>query len=972
MFNNGQDADDLLQGAAADYSLAIDEANERLRQCGGLLRKGLRCEAIQLCEIEPNLLEVVEILDFPERDTWNELLALHGLAAPPMLMLDAAANLNEAYAIEQPLATLMQRHRLLAMSHGPIKLRVETLRCLADADPENAIWDQDVRTFEAERVKELQREVPQAIAGGDVTVLDALADELKNSAWRVDRPDALLQQIGVARAKAARQQGLDELQRAADELNAMHAEFDVDGGRLARWQWDTLYATWGEFASPSLPQEVAAALDWSREQEELAEQAARHEAAVAALQKAIAARGPAEELHRLHRDAKGEGEIPANVEKRYRDRLEAIDRAARRKMHVSLAIFASFILVVGAIVAWQVIEYLRKSAEEAKLRGALASLKQFRQENDFDNAKNLIGELKVTAPQIADDADIQECNRWATEQIKARDEKRGTLAGKMEFVEKAIQEKHPNNEAELYLTDLATLGSTDDERDAVRKLKQKYADMKRDKQAEIDRVFLVELKKLDEQIGAIEKAVKDKPGAGIDKIRVADLTDELNKLLQRNPQISEAMQDQAESRRDRLKKLDDKRVTADKQLTREEAITAACGDKAAFQKALSEYADKFPQEPCSARFRTVANDEASLWDWVGQWNEIVKTIGRQNCAKFDRKTAADAVSKLRKMLEDRPGRRDAEAFKQRLPYLEAIVRRIDAEGNPIEAALKPVFTDPLVTNIWMLSSTAGQKYYLLEDSANRLGPFNALTPEGTYGFDYVAGFDLTRTRKSLRGKEIASLTAAPQCATARALATTLEGTTDESWEPSFCRMIETVVNDKDSDALLRHFLLRKILAVGCQGSLCLQKAFSGSMDVLDNSKVPASVNWVDPNDPGAAVQRPVAEAELAKLPKFTDAKARADQQRESLGKAIGTELIWVGWLRKNAEGKWQCLVKANCSESGRLGIVRAAGAKDDKAQAAVFEPVGRLEPGKAAIDDAVPASALAEGRPVFVAKPPPR
>ncbi len=245
LFNNGQDGDDFLQGAAADYSLAIDEANERLRQCGALLRKGLRSEAIQLCEIEPNLLDVVGILDFPERDTWNELLSLHGLSPPAALMLEVAANLNEAYAVEQPLATLLQRHRLLAMSHGPIKLRLETLRSLADADPENPIWDQDVRTFEEERVKELQREVPQAIASGDVTALNALAAELENSAWRIDRPELLISQIAVARSNAARQQGLGELRRTADYLNAMHAALDVDGGRRVRAQWDSLVCNLG-------------------------------------------------------------------------------------------------------------------------------------------------------------------------------------------------------------------------------------------------------------------------------------------------------------------------------------------------------------------------------------------------------------------------------------------------------------------------------------------------------------------------------------------------------------------------------------------------------------------------------------------------------------------------------------------------------------------------------------------------------
>ena len=110
----------------------------------------------------------------------------------------------------------------------------------------------------------------------------------------------------------------------------------------------------------------------------------------------------------------------------------------------------------------------------------------------------------------------------------------------------------------------------------------------------------------------------------------------------------------------------------------------------------------------------------------------------------------------------------------------------------------------------------------------------------TYGFEYVVGFDLSKKKKSFRGGDInAGRAVAPQRTTAKALAATLEGTTDESWEPSFCRMIETVLKDHDSDPLLRHFLLRKIVAVGCKGSLCLQKGFGGYVELLKNSKVPA-------------------------------------------------------------------------------------------------------------------------------------
>ena len=51
--------------------------------------------------------------------------------------------------------------------------------------------------------------------------------------------------------------------------------------------------------------------------------------------------------------------------------------------------------------------------------------------------------------------------------------------------------------------------------------------------------------------------------------------------------------------------------------------------------------------------------------------------------------------------------------------------------------------------------------------------------------------------------------------------------TDEKRESSFCRMIETVLNDHDTRPAAEALLLRKIVAVGCEGSLCLQKGFEG-------------------------------------------------------------------------------------------------------------------------------------------------
>ena len=145
LYSHNAEGLDFLRAAAADYSVGCDEVNERLRQCGALLRKGLRSEAIQLAEIEPKLLDAVALLDFPERDPWLELANRSGIAPPTSLMLDVAGELNEAYAVEQPLAALLQRHRLLALAHGPLSARIEVLRSLADGDAGNPVWQEDLQ-----------------------------------------------------------------------------------------------------------------------------------------------------------------------------------------------------------------------------------------------------------------------------------------------------------------------------------------------------------------------------------------------------------------------------------------------------------------------------------------------------------------------------------------------------------------------------------------------------------------------------------------------------------------------------------------------------------------------------------------------------------------------------------------------------------------------------------------------------------
>ena len=104
--SSDQTLTDRIKEVARQYTAACQEANQRLSRCAEYLRKGLRTEAIHLAQAEPQLLDLVSMLDFPERSKWEEMATFYDLPVPPALKLDTAAAINEAYADDQPLEEL--------------------------------------------------------------------------------------------------------------------------------------------------------------------------------------------------------------------------------------------------------------------------------------------------------------------------------------------------------------------------------------------------------------------------------------------------------------------------------------------------------------------------------------------------------------------------------------------------------------------------------------------------------------------------------------------------------------------------------------------------------------------------------------------------------------------------------------------------------------------------------------------------
>src|SRR5207302_1550075 len=80
-----------------------EDVNQRLRRCEEFLQRGLRTEAIQFAQVEPPLLDILAVLDFPERSRWAELSLASSLPQVQRLRIESAEALNKAFAEEKAL-----------------------------------------------------------------------------------------------------------------------------------------------------------------------------------------------------------------------------------------------------------------------------------------------------------------------------------------------------------------------------------------------------------------------------------------------------------------------------------------------------------------------------------------------------------------------------------------------------------------------------------------------------------------------------------------------------------------------------------------------------------------------------------------------------------------------------------------------------------------------------------------------------
>ena len=327
-------------------------ANKRLRECDALLAEGHRSEAIQLAEQEPNLLEVVSILDFPELPEWNDFVAELGLTVTPELQIDIATDINGAYSEDEPLERLLRKFRVLSLARAPLRSRIDLLRQIARRDPGTSYWKDDLRSYEEVRIRQIADEARDSITKRDFNGIRTISEELHKKSWHAKPDRRVIEKIDKAMVEIKKLDAVRQLQRLTADLKQATETDDVDLARELEGKWHKLAQKCDQSAEmfQDTKDEAKQLFKWIREEDSKEEEEAEHAAEVKKLSKVLRSdRSTLEDIYR-HYDAVAEYPqgIPDAVQERYDVRIAEIEKQQKfRKIAVMGGVGVGVIAVLG-------------------------------------------------------------------------------------------------------------------------------------------------------------------------------------------------------------------------------------------------------------------------------------------------------------------------------------------------------------------------------------------------------------------------------------------------------------------------------------------------------------------------------------------------------------------------------------------------------------------------------------------------
>ncbi|MEX0642847.1 MAG: hypothetical protein WD468_09115 [Pirellulales bacterium] len=695
-------------------------------------------------------------------------------------------------------------------------------------------------------------------------------------------------------------------------------------------------------ADEPLAQRAAPALEWLAGEERRQAEQSKRKRAIAAIENALEEVAPKEELERLYQAVLVFDEpIPPALKHRVEQRLAGQALATQRRHRIILAGVVSAVVFVGALIAYVIVEQGRRTT----VAGVADSLQGMIDQGQLDEAQAFYEQVTTATPSIAARPEVQSEKSRLTDALGAQTNRRQAFARSLAQAQAAP----PTNPDQMALSEARRLAELPEEKQGVAEVESQIAAATRKTQQEHDTSISERLADIRERLKAIEAVGRKGQQEDGDKLPtlLGDIESARKQFAKANPAVLAQLNPLA-ARIKAIQKANEQENQRSRALA---AVTAAIGNQAAFQSALSEYAKQFPDTEIAANIALLNQDSKNSAGFVA-WCSFVSDLFR-NLDSVSPTKARELIVTGDQLVKNYPSSHLADAFRTRRAQLESISNREPVDGRPIVEELHKLLRDPLVGKLWMVERNDGLRFYCLKEPPP--------VENGSVRFDFLAGFDLAEKPQSIRKSDVSYLGRAPQSTIAARAMELLGAVPSRDWEKNFTSVLNTITNDQRLDSVLKLTLLQRVLKIAATGSAAINDGFADFRRELESANVDTSVTWMDPRDSTAQGERKRADVFLQGLPAITKATLATAENVRRFRAPVDFDYRCIGWLNHDANGSWIIVAKDQTKEDGDLIVVSKT--MNNTTVAPIV--IGRIEQGAVRLDGGS-SSGLLVGRPVFL------
>lgn len=950
--------DDQLEPLVESYMQASQDVNARLLRCSQMIRSGNLSEAVRLADLEPDLLESYALLDFPERNQWSELVRSRGFPVPPPLFEELAREVNDAYTTVNPLQPLLKKHRFFAIARAPLSERIAVLREIVLMEPDHLDWKSDLDSYEKTRFREIENEIPAAIASKDVAKMSSLLRELDPKGWTTKPPEkltkALRQNLKVESQRAIRV----ELQRLVEKLKDAYESNNIELGLKFSDQWEDLSRQFGPGIPMDWKVEVQTPLIWAEENRQQRERIREYEGMLNHFRSEIQTGSSTERLSTLFSQIEAVAEelgqqVPDSVLRVYQTKLNANEVRGNRRFRVFLVVLVSLMMLVAG---GMVFSYFQMQQRRERDRIA-STLQGYLDREDYDTAQQYFEEQGLKLQQYSESPGVAEVYAELKTAVERENERKILFRNSLNQARESLKNGPID---ELALIQARARAKTDSEKYELRALENENRRHLAESQRRIDFSLQSEL----DPISARIQQLTSQRGKENDAV-----LEELNELLQKSMELrkTQGASHTLLNRRDQLIGQLERWIAEINQRKESRGdisdLTKTVENSHEYANTLQALMQKYSNLPMSRDFRRLLQERA-VWNLVDRWNALIEELptqrqpagnksgSEQNAKRIDSFLAQWTQNS--KLFVDFP---EKESVDYNVPYLRSLRNR-EKDKESLLLSLEKDFLALKARTLWMYYSEKEEaRYYLIEPlkaGKNRYIIDHAGTERTVQIPDYVARTTVEEKAPQVRFAELALERLSK-----------IDSPEGMSWRETACFLLKDLQDDAKIDPFLKFLLLKKMITVFGTGDLCVQKGYAKTLSFLDEEAPNEYVNWYDPKSEDAQLERGIAQSVLIRLPSSDSAVESTRTDAENLKKHPLEVFRRIGWAEKTEDGNWKLVSRSAEIPRNELRIVRGE-EKENGAVSLRFEPISFLDPEARSI---VSSPGLLFGSPIYVKVP---